>query len=585
MRKMIWQIVIVILALVAIAILLVSQQPALLPINPEIQPAIGGVYTEGLVGSFGRLNPVLDFVNPADQDIDRLIFSSLVRFDDRGLPVNDLVESMGISQDGNNYNLSLRENAVWHDGEPVTSDDVIFTIELLRSEELPIPEDIRALWQAVEAEALDERTLQIRLPEPFAPFMDYLTFGILPKHLLGDLSPQELIQSDFNLQPVGSGPYRFERLLANEEPANSAGATPSDADPASDTGEIAGVVLETFEDYYQEAAFIEQFVFRYYSDSSAAFTAYREGEVLGISNVTHEILPAALRTTELNLYSSQTPRLMIVFLNLDNPEVPFLQDASIRHALLMGLDRQRMIDASLGGQATIAHGPIFPGSWAYYEGIEHVAYDPDVAISILRQTGYTIPAEGGSTRVNEEGQALSLELLFPEDPQYVALAEAIAQDWSRLGVSADLTPVPYEDLVEDYLEPRTYQAALVDLNLSDSPDPDPYPFWDQAQITGGQNYSKWDDRQASEYLEQARIELDMAERTRLYNNFQVRFATELPALPLFYPVQTYAVDGTVQGVSVGPLYSTSDRFADVSEWFLLAERALGVETTPTEPSP
>jgi len=203
---MIWQIVIVILALVAIAILLVSQQPALLPINPEIQPAIGGVYTEGLVGSFGRLNPVLDFVNPADQDIDRLIFSSLVRFDDRGLPVNDLVESMGISQDGNNYNLSLRENAVWHDGEPVTSDDVIFTIELLRSEELPIPEDIRALWQAVEAEALDERTLQIRLPEPFAPFMDYLTFGILPKHLLGDLSPQELIQSDFNLQPVGSGP-------------------------------------------------------------------------------------------------------------------------------------------------------------------------------------------------------------------------------------------------------------------------------------------------------------------------------------------------------------------------------------------
>ncbi len=285
-----WQILIVVLALIAIAILLIGQQPTLLPIVPEIKPATGGVYTEGLIGSLGRLNPVLDFNNPADRDIDRLIYSSLLRFDDRGTPVNDLVESMGISQDGTIYNFSLRPGVVWHDGKPVTSEDVVFTIDLLRSPELPIPEDVRALWEAVEVQALDEYTLQFRLPEPYAPFMDYLTFGILPQHILGDLTPEELIGSQFNLQPVGSGPFRFDHLITSGD-------------------QIDGVALTAFEDYYAEPAFIEQFIFRYFPDSSAALSAYHTGEVMGISQVTRDALPTALSEANLNLNRYTTNRL------------------------------------------------------------------------------------------------------------------------------------------------------------------------------------------------------------------------------------------------------------------------------------
>jgi hypothetical protein len=129
-----------------------------------------------------------------------------------------------------------------------------------------------------------------------------------------------------------------------------------------------------------------------------------------------------------------------------------------------------------------------------------------------------------------------------------------------------------------HLEPRAYQAALVDLNMARSPDPDPYPFWHQAQITGGQNYAQWDDRQASEYLEQARVEQDVAERKRLYDNFQVRFANELPSLPLFFPVYNYAIDDKVQGVTVGPLYDASDRLANAARWFL--EEVQAGEATP-----
>ena len=120
----------------------------------------------------------------------------------------------------------------------------------------------------------------------------------------------------------------------------------------------------------------------------------------------------------------------------------------------------------------------------------------------------------------------------------------------------------------------------MDLSFSRTPDPDPYPFWHQTQAANGQNYAMWNDRQASEYLEQARIIVDPAERARLYRNFQVRFASELPSLPLYYPMYTYAVSNQVQGVRMGPLFDTSDRFATVTSWYLFSEAGENPAETP-----
>ena len=132
----------------------------------------------------GRLNPMLDWTNAADRDVNRLIFSGLIRFDSHGLPQPDLAESWGTSVDGTVYNFYLRPNARWHDGTPVTSDDVIYTIELIKSSGSLFPKDIKDLWSHIEVKRLNENEFQFKLPEPFAPFLDYATFGILPKHLL-----------------------------------------------------------------------------------------------------------------------------------------------------------------------------------------------------------------------------------------------------------------------------------------------------------------------------------------------------------------------------------------------------------------
>jgi peptide/nickel transport system substrate-binding protein len=555
MKKLRWPFLIVLLALLAVAVLLYIQKPAALQpakaTQQKVEPVQGGIYTEALIGSFSRLNPLLDSVNQPDRDVDRLLFSGMIQFDDRGLPQGDLVDSWGISPDGLVYNFSLRTNAIWHDGQPVTSDDVIFTIGLLRDEQSPLSSDRREFWAQVEVERLDEYMIRFRLPEPYAPFLDYLTFGILPSHLLGDLTYDEIVNATFNLQPVGSGPYRFEHLIV-------------------ENGQIAGLVLRIFDKYYGAKPYIDQFAFRYYADAQAALAAYQKGEVMGISKVSPAILPEVLKDPGLNLYSGRLPLITLIFLNLNDRQATFLKEADVRHALLMGIDRQWIVDEMLHGQAIIADGPVFPGTWAYYDGIKQVDYDPEGAITILKKAGYTIPAEGGNVRA-KEGTLLEFELLYPDDEAHADMAEVIQQDWARLGVSVILKAVSYEVLVEDHLTLREYQAALVDLNLTASPDPDPYPFWHQTQITGGQNYSNWEDHQASEYLEQARISIDTGERARLYRNFQVRFSQELPALPLYFPVYTYAVSTDVQGVRMGALFDPSERFTTLASWFLLSK--------------
>ncbi|NPA92927.1 MAG: peptide ABC transporter substrate-binding protein [Chloroflexi bacterium] len=564
-----WQLLLALMAAIAVAFLLWGQQPSgTTPASVAPAPKRGGVYTEALIGSLSRLNPLLDSGNQPDRDVDRLLYCRLVQFDATGLPQPGLAESWGISQDGTTYNVALRTDALWHDGQPVTADDVLFTVELLRSDALPIPPDIRALWKAVTVKKFDDHTLQFHLPEPFAPFLDYLSFGILPKHIWEDVPAEQMVNAPQNLEPVGCGPYRFDRLVVED-------------------GQIQGVALKAFDDYFDGRPYIDRVVFRYYPTAEAALQAYRDGEVLGIQEITNDILQSALREPNLNFYTTRLPRMTIIFFNLGNKEVGFLQDKVVRQALYLGLNRQWMIDHVLNGQALEATGPIFPGTWAYYDKLHPTPYDPDKAIAMLKEAKYVIPAGGGNVR-EKDGQPLAFTLVYPDDAQHQALAEAIQHDWQQLGVGVTLQAVSYEKLLADYLEPRTYEVALVDLDFSRSPDPDPYPFWHQTQATNGQNYSMWNNRRASEYLEQARITPDITKRQKLYYNFQVLFEKELPALPLFYPVYTYAVDAQVGGIRLGPVFDLSDRFRNITQWYLVARpkaAPLTTESVTTTPTP
>ncbi len=554
MKKLRWQLIIIFLTGLVVGILLLSDTTTG-PIQIfESQPTGGGTYKEGLVGTLQRLNPLLSYYNNADQDVSRLLYNGLIKFDARGMPMKDLAASWGISMDGTIYNFAINPDAKWHDGQPVIADDVTFTYNMLKQGTGYLPDDLIAFWQKIQINTLDKQTVQFVLEEPFAPFLDYLTTGILPRHIWGNMSFSEMVESKMNIQPVGSGPFRLGGLI-------------------QDGGNITGIRLVNNPTFFGTKPFLDEIQFIYYQDSVLAFQAYQQGLVDGVSYISESVLPSALIESNLSLYSSRLPMQSMVLLNLDNSSVGFFQDAAVRKGLLTGLNRTKIVNNLLNGQALIAHGPILSGSWAYYSGIQQVEYDAYKARELLKTAGYVLANEQDQVR-SKDGVTLNFTLLYPDDDLHRSIAESIQQDWALINVLVNLEAVSYTDLVNSRLEQRNYEAVLIDLNLSNTPDPDPYPFWDQTQISTGQNFSQWNNRVVSQYLESARVETDQTERERLYRNFQVVFADELPALPLYNPIYNFAVSSKVKGISVGPLYRISDRFQNVESWYVVSRTTL-----------
>lgn len=561
MKKLRWQLLIIFLTGLVIGVLLLTEQQPVQVKQSTPEPVQGGAYIEALIGNTQRLNPLLDASNSVDRDIDRLIYSSLLKFDGRGMPVGDLADTWGVTKDGTIYNVTLRNGLKWQDGQPLTAVDVAFTVDLMRTGGDFIPKDVQEFWKDVEVAVLDETNLQFRLPEAFAPFLDYLTFGILPQHILGGQTIDQIVESSFNLQPVGSGPYRFDSWIVENDI-------------------IQGVNLASSEVYYGKAPYIQQVTFRFYASSEDAYQAYVNGNVMGIGTVDEAILDKVLAQPDLMIYSGRKPELAMVLFNLGNDQVKFFQDVKIRQALYYGIQRQKMIDQVLKGQAVQAYGPILPGTWAAYDGLAHYDYNVEQARQLLKAAGFELPAEGDAV-LTKNDQILAFTLLYPDDEQHLKIAQMLQEFWKALNIQVTIEGITYDQLINERLSNRDYQAALVDLNLSRSPDPDPYPFWDTAMAENGQNYTQWDNRIASEYLEQARITVDLSERERLYRNFQILFNQELPALPLFYPVYNYAVENQVQGVRMGPLFDTSDRFSTITEWYLQTQKVNAATLTPT----
>ncbi len=547
MQKFRWQLLIVLITGLVVGLILFFQQSQTTQEAVSTpNPISGGRYTEALVGNFLRLNPMLDHFNQADCDIDKLIFSSLIRFDSNGLPVGDLAESWSVSSDAAVFIFNLRLDAVWHDGQPVTAQDVIYTVSLLQSGSNLIPEDLREFWPQITVNPISDSSIEFALPVAFAPFLDYMNFQVLPAHLLGNLSLDELVDHPFNLNPIGSGPYRFDSL-------------------ETDNGLIKGVNLISYEYYFDGRPFIDEIRFRYYPDEKAALDAYLAGEVDGLSKIKHEDLKTVLNQTGLNLYSSKQPKLSIVFLNQKNETAAMLQNADFRKVLMAGINRQAIVDEVLFGQAVMAQGPIMPDNWAFFDGQETYRFDPDKARQILFGMGFN-QTEGGGLFF--EGAPVQLNLLVQDDLQHLAMAQMLEANWENLGLQIDVTSKPYDQVVAD-LSSRNYQMALIDIDLSDTPDPDPYQFWAESQIVNGQNYSQWSNATASSYLEQGRQTANIELRKRLYRNFQILFEEDLPSLPLFYPVYNYAVKDSIQGLTLGPIYDQSERFNNVPTWYIL----------------
>ncbi len=517
----------------------------------------GGTYVEGMAGYPSLINPLFTHLNDVDRDLCALIFEGLTTVSEHDELLPLLAHHWHVSEDGLTYTFYLRDSVRWQDGAPFTADDVVFTTGLLQSEELPLPSPFSDLWRSVQVTKLDTHVVQFVLLEPYAPFLDYTTIGLLPAHLLADVPVSELDRHPFNYAPIGTG------LLKMDAKASTSDRLVLTANP-----------------YHRlwDEMMLDSIEFRFYPSYEHVLAAYEAGEVLGVSRILAEDLARARSNPNLQLLSAHLSGFSLILMNLNNPESLFLQDQQVRQALLYGLDRQGLVDAVLGGQGLVLHSPIMPQSWAYDPKVREYPYDPKRARSLLEEAGW-VPPDTEQSTLNDlapedakvrakKGQVLEFTLLTNDVPDRIALAHAIAEQWAEIGARVHVEAVSMSDLTEVYLKPRAFQAALVQWQAW--PDPDPYPLWHSTQAEGnGQNYCGLKDRDADEAIEVARLMIDHGRRAELYKQFQEVFVERVPAILLYQPIYTYGLDSRVRNAQIAPMSDPSGRFKNVSQWAVL----------------
>ncbi len=170
-------------------------------------PSSGGRIIEGVVGLPHYINPLLSETNPIDQDLVELIFDGLTRYNAQGILEPSLAKQWEISEDGLEYRFELAEDLMWHDGQPLSAQDVAFTYSLLQDNSFPVTEATKNFWQSVSIQVIDEGHLEFLLAEPFSPFLEATTLGILPAHILEEVETSEIMSHSFNQSPIGTGPF------------------------------------------------------------------------------------------------------------------------------------------------------------------------------------------------------------------------------------------------------------------------------------------------------------------------------------------------------------------------------------------
>lgn len=541
------------MALVGFFAIIVALAYFLLVVKSDKLPAPGGTYVEGVVtDSTGALafNPLLASAMPGtvSQDVSSLVFSGLTKADASGAIQPDIADHWEPSDGGKVWEFHLRHDIRWQDGYPVTSRDVIFTLGLLKSPDFPGSQALANLWKDVEVERLGDYAVRFRLKDAWTPFLNYTTFGLLPQHLLeGKVTAKTLANSNFNLHPIGTGPYKL---------------TPDGPDRS-------GVKLVQNPLYYStDKPYLANLWFRFYPSSDAALTALKSNEIDGVSYLDPAEVAQVKADKSLDALSAPFTQNNFLFLNLQGAAV--FGTVDVRKALAYAIDRKAIVQQQLNGSgAAVSDSPMLPFSWAYKKDIQVYDYNPELAKSTLDTSGWKVNAQG--VRENN-GKLLRFSLLVTNSDDQIAIGKQIADNLSAVGVVATLQVAPTFQQFNDLIIKHEYDAVLLGVQgvLND---PDVFQNWHSSEAgVNGLNFSSWRNDAADQLLEKARTSLNEGLRRDYYDQWQKIWAAELPSIPLYYSNYNYAISNRVGGIEPGSLKvinAPSDRFKDIFHRYVL----------------
>lgn len=509
-------------------------------------PVNGGVLVEGAIGSPRFINPVLA-ITRADNDLAALTYSGILRLSTDGTLVNDLAESVTISDDGRVYNIVLRQDRYFHDGTRVKAEDVAFTISLIQKSALKSP--LYGNWNGVTVEAVDTYELNLVLESPYSPFIENLTVGILPKHIWSVLSEEELPFSQYNIEPVGSGPYQVERVARNS------------------AGLISEYELKATEDQ-AESAKIDKIIIRFYQNEEDILNALKEGEVNSTSYLTDRYL-SSLKDSSYRVISEPLPRVFSIFFNQNKN--PALRDQSVRAALEILIDREKIISEVVNGYGSPAYSPIPPGWFDPVETANSQLTKEErlrAAREILESNGWNQSTNGRWIKTID---GVETPLLFTvrsaNDSLFEKIASNLSLAWQELGIEATFEFYEQSDLVQTVIRPRDYQALLFGIDLGRSLDL--YPFWHSgSREDPGLNVSLYANITVDRLVSGMRTATSTEEKNELVKEFVSEIEKDKPAVSIFAPAFEYVVHSDINTAEMTHIQKPSERFSNIIEWHM-----------------
>lgn len=526
-------------------------------------------YREGMVGRPSAVSPFAA-VTPADRALVRLAFSGLVRLGPDGTLVGDLAERWTVDESQTNWTFTIRDDARWHDGEPVTARDVLFTIAALKDGDYTGPGG--RSWRDVTARIVDDRTVSFTLGNPIGGFLYAATQPIAPEHILGDVPVDLLPTHPFNQQPVGSGPYRVVSWSASRAQLEAIlpGIDPGTGDRSADPSAVDSLAsTPPSPPSEQPSPYLHRIEIEFFTTPAALAEALAAGAVDAAAGLPPGDAVAVAADPDMRLIRYPTTTMTTVLLDVHPTRATF-RDPRIRQGLLAAIDRDQLVGTTLSGLGVRADAPIPPGSWAFdADASAPIGHDPAGARKLLAaggwradDSGWTIPGVSGS-----------IELLAPEETTNRAthaVADAVAADWRAIGIDVRIVELPTAALAAR-IDDGDYQAAVVDLALG--LDPDLYPLLASTQtINEGSNVSGIQDPALDRLLEAARRPGTMEERLPAFRELQAYLRVSQPMLPLAFRDEVVVASTALQGPSPRLISETADRFYDVVAWRLADDR-------------
>lgn len=514
----------------------------------QLQPSEGGIFTEGIVGDFTNADP-LYATDSVDSAVSRLIFAGLFEYDDDNKLVPNLAEKIELDKTAKIYTVTLKPDLKWQDGQKLTSDDVVFTYQLIQN-----PDSrsyMQSSWTGIKIEAKDERTVVFTLPNTLSAFPQSLTNGLVPKHILEKVAPEQMRSNEFNnTRPIGAGPFKFETLEVDR-------TTPGKEDER--------ISLVPFSDYHKGAPKIDRFIIKTFQDQKAMEQGYNDKQVTAISGLTAS--PDKMRDDpQTHEYSLPLAGQVMVFFK--NSEAPF-KDPRVRNALVLGVNRQKVIE-STGYPLLVSDSPLLRSQIGYDAKLVQKTNNQAQARKILDQAGWKV----GENGVREQNKnKLTFRLYTEANSEYAAISHELQKQWRDIGVDAQVTLQTPSEL-KATASSHNYGAFMT--AISTGADPDVYAYWHSSQndvrSRSRLNFSEYDSPRADAGLEAGRTRSDPTLRSIKYRPFLESWLKDNPALALYQPRYLFVVHEPFYNFNVDSLVTPNDRYNNVHNWMIKESR-------------